>query len=557
MLEELSQSANRVSSQAASVVETIRGSNRLIQAGEVFSQASGRLAAGSGEVAQGLARLGSIGQRLEHLLLFRRSLNHLMMTVRMLRVATRMETAALRHEDGLSMLANEIDKFSRRMDANVAGFFEQASAVTRETARLAAGLDTDRRAHQERLDEAERATRTALTQTTAIMERAASLSELTARRSGEVAREVGEIVASLQYHDITRQRIEHVLKAVEEAAESLRDRPGRRWGAARAGTSSAHHIIALQVSHLEHVKAQMQASGEQIIDSLTAISQGCRSQADGLAPLAGRDAGHDGLKALEEQAATLADSLARGSLLSRRMLEATGSAAELLGKMTGALTAVRDISEELGLLAMNALVKVSRQGEHGRALAEVAQEISRLSVEPRETVNQAAREVKALLSEAEEMGALHEAALSQHDSEAQARAAEAALQGLRGLRQEVHGAVSNLAGEAEGLAYQIGAVVRGVRFHHTAVARLGESIAILKECQGDLAAGGTHAAGPQPEPGRLETLAKHYTMESERMVHKAALERKAILEHKAPPAPRGQAAAPRKDAELGSNVELF
>ena len=40
-------------------------------------------------------------------------------------------------------------------------------------------------------------------------------------RWGRISRAIGEVVSSLQFHDITRQRIEHVKEALAEVAERL------------------------------------------------------------------------------------------------------------------------------------------------------------------------------------------------------------------------------------------------------------------------------------------------------------------------------------------------
>ncbi len=560
-LESFAQAAERVSRQAQAVVEAVRTADQMARAGEVFASASGRLTACNGELVTGTERMAAIARRLEGLFRFQRPLSHLTRTVRILRVATRMETARLKDElDDLGMLADEIDQFSQRMDSHVAAFFEGAGEVGQEAARLVNQLEADRRAYKERLDGSGQATGAALEHIGAILGRAADLSEACARRTRDVVREVGEIVSSLQFHDITRQQLQHVQEALGEAVAGLRERAaaGRRHAPPLA---VVRRILVLQGNQLSQVKAEIEASGERIMGSLKGIAEGCQAHAQGLAPLVGRATQDRGLSRLEEQLATLAGVLEQGSRLSRGLLEATRAAAELLGKMKGGLVAVRSVSEELNLLALNALVKVARQGEEGRALAEVAESINRLSLEPREVVGQAAEEVRALLEEARELSTLHEAGLAENQRQAEdmARTAEEALHGLRALSAEVSGTVASLAGETGGLVSSIGGVVGTVRFHRLVSDRVEAAMRLLEECRQDLGGGAEEAAAAGA--AGLGWLARRYTMESERRVHRTVLKEPPAREvpQARPEAAVSAAEAPGGggDEELGDNVDLF
>jgi len=576
-LEDFAQAAGGMSQKAGQVVDAVGDSDQMAKANDIFVSACGRLDACNNEIVSGLSRLTAIGKRLEGIFRFQRALSHLTRTVRMLRVATRMEAVRLSDDRAeLGMLADEIDQFSQRMDGHVSGFFEQAAEVAAETTQLVGGIDVERHAYKIRLDEAEGATQSALTSITAILRQAADLSDTTSRRSKDVVREVGEIVSSLQFHDITRQQLEHIQTAIGEAVTYLKGTAGPSSVKQRLGL--ARHIIVLQQSQLNQVKEEMMNSGQRICDSLSGIAVSCQAQANDLAPMGAQDTERSSLVQLQAQMAVLAEILDQGSRLSSRMSESTRTAASLLDKMEGALHAIQSINEELNLLAMNALVKVSHQGEGGRALAEVAEAVNRLSSEPRETINRAAGEVNALLGEARDLGTIHEAALAenQQQAEAVAKAADAALQGLRRLGEEVSTAVSALATQSERLVCDINGVVGGLQFHQVVAGRVDTALAELGECAGGLAGDGAQDAqdrlaqdglahdplhdrlagawrqGAKADPATLSALEKRYTMESERRVHRAALAPEAAAAARVPAAARSA-----ESQELGDNVELF
>ncbi|RPI75717.1 MAG: hypothetical protein EHM45_14540, partial [Desulfobacteraceae bacterium] len=77
--------------------------------------------------------------------------------------------------------------------------------------------------------------------------------------SREISRQVGEIVVSIQFHDITRQQIEHIADALKDAETLLHD--SGALNAAKAGRSQimskAYSILLLQLEQLKLVIAEI------------------------------------------------------------------------------------------------------------------------------------------------------------------------------------------------------------------------------------------------------------------------------------------------------------
>jgi methyl-accepting chemotaxis protein len=560
-LEEFVQAAGRVSLQAGQIVGAIAASNDMATAASVFAQGSRRLSACNSDVASGLSRLVSIGERLERLRRLERPLAHLVRTVRMTRVATQIETARLSGgRDSLGMLADEVAKFSKNMDQHVSGFLGQVGGMSEEVARLVASLAQARLEYEMRMEEAEAATAFALSQTEAILRDASDLSRMTAKRTKNVAHDVGYIVASLQFHDITRQQLDHVQKALEEAADLVGRRGLRRPRAADA--AALRRVMRLQKAQLAQVRAAMGASSQRVAASLTDIAETCRAQAGDLTPLVDRHAKGTGLACLERQLDALREVLDQGGRLSGAMDAAITKAASLLDGMECGLLAIQGINEDLKLLAMNALVKVSRQGEAGLALAAVAEAVNRLSLAPTEVIGQAGSELRALIEEAHGLGSVHRTALldNQEQAGAIATAAAESLSGLRGLTRQVNEMVVNMAVDADLLARKMGRAAEAIGFDRLVNERIAAAVRALEGCVAGGVAGPGEGGLDDEGVLKVDALARNYTMESERRTHQAALRGDSAQGREGPgiqvnPAVAG--AAVGADDDLGDNVELF
>jgi hypothetical protein len=116
----------------------------------------------------------------------------------------------------------------------------------------------------------------------------------------------------------------------------------------------------------------------------------------------------------------------------------------------------------------------------------------------------------------------------------------------------VDGAVGRLASDSERLVYDINAVVSVVRFHRVVATRVDAALEALEEC--GLALPGSRESAQAElnlESGRLGALERHYTMESERRVHRK------VVSREAPRAAAAPATGGGGSAEFGENVELF
>ncbi len=194
--------------------------------------------------------------------------------------------------------------------------------------------------------------------------------------SGDISRLAGEVVVAIQFHDIARQKIEHIVLALRDM-EAVSDREEAVF------LGNAHKIMRLQAAQLKEVIADIRAAddksrnafgkmGDRIVDLLDDVSVFDPDGQD-----ESRIRQH--ILALHTGFGQLGTLMSRSCELEEQIRATSGSVFETAAHLSSHIDQVRGISMDLHLKALNAVVKSARLGEDGRALEVLAQEVSKLS----------------------------------------------------------------------------------------------------------------------------------------------------------------------------------
>ncbi|WP_223913322.1 methyl-accepting chemotaxis protein [Geobacter sp. AOG1] len=194
-------------------------------------------------------------------------------------------------------------------------------------------------------------------------------------RSAKIARDVSEVVVSLQFQDITRQQMEHV----SETLVTLQKRIAANGEPVTAG--EAAELCALQMAQLSNSRDELMAAINRITASLSGISQEATTtatNAHGLFRQADQ-VGHASLRDIEHGLASVvsafADNVATNGRLNDIMLAVTKA-------MTEINTFAEDIEylgSEIRLIALNAIIKAAQAGKDGAAFGVIAETVKHLS----------------------------------------------------------------------------------------------------------------------------------------------------------------------------------
>jgi len=398
-------------------------------------------------------------------------------------------------------------------------------------------------------------------------------------RSSGISRSIGDVVTSMQFHDITRQQIEHVVDAFADLDGKLAAVSGGWPAAAGAGRRMAAgltgDICALQAAHLDNAGATFASAVDNLIRSLREIAR----TADDIAGEAGRMAGavdrtgDTALSATERGLSSVIAALEESAGAGRDLAEVVRSAADTLEEMSAFVNDIDGIGIEIEMVALNAVVKAAHTGEKGAALGVLAESIQKLSADSRRQATAVADALREVRSAA---GALRSSAAPGGGDQARDPEVEQMVRDLGGLVDSLHAINGNvgqrLAGlddSARSLSADIERIVGAITAHRIVSGAIAEANRDVDEIARQARA--LAPAGRRVSEARvLEAIAQRYTMQKERKVHYSVTG----IAPDAAGAPagragragdgngggggaRGDGGEEMDEEQLGTNVELF
>jgi hypothetical protein len=373
-------------------------------------------------------------------------------------------------------------------------------------------------------------------------ERAADSAARQAEQYRDLTAAVDDLVRSIQFHDITRQQIEHVAEAL-----SLLNGEGVSRGRP-AGTRS---ILRLQASQLSGAASTFAGSVANLGRDLSRIAARVNEMSEAGRSLMGisSDEQDSFFLGMEGHFTSILKLLDACQSEHSSMRATADKLAASVREMRSPVERIRGIEIRIQRIATNAAIRACHIGEAGKALDVIAGNMERLAMESNastesvagtlETMDSAAARMAEAGSEAGESGAGQVAAAMRH-----------AVEDLHGSSERsfarVHELASlgaRLASEAEELR---GKLSVGSLMSRVAGAVLEELGRLAEESPGE------ESEADGAPSSRLETLSGRYTMQMERDVHAAAVN---ALTATAEDQPAGSLVG--AEDELGGNVELF
>ncbi|MBI5593939.1 MAG: hypothetical protein HY881_26105 [Deltaproteobacteria bacterium] len=241
-----------------------------------------------------------------------------------------------------------------------------------------------------------------------------------ATRWKRISQSIGEVVASMQFHDITRQRLEHVRDALGDVGEKLGPEVSAKadknssgpWRLfqKRAGNGSdgitglSDAIVPCQVQsvQLKDADTDMLSAVGRIIENLKRIGSEITVMAGEMRSLAGAGSQKEEsfLSDLEKKFSLLAGALASYGEINREwsasMERVTASARD----MTLYIREIDRIGIQMRMIALNAGIHAAHLGQEGAALGILAESISRLSNETSRKIDEISGTLRAVMDEA-------------------------------------------------------------------------------------------------------------------------------------------------------------
>lgn len=536
--------------------QAIDGLNGLLERMHTY------LTEAEGEIEKGAETLGSIKGLLEGINEPLTGFKKIIKALHMLGISTKIESSRLGTDDsGFKTLADDVKKLSVLIEDKSAVIMEQKDSLSRvisETLSKAAFVKTGQREHTRNiLNE----TRSELESLSAAHDSCAHSALTISERSAELSSNMGEIVTSLQFHDITRQQLEHVKEAFDDQMEKLAQLKDEE-PAFRDRAMDIRDVCELQSYQLAHAREEFRTAVESIIENLKGISSNIADMCRETREMAGaaNKTGGSFLTEMQKGLSIVTDNLSRNAEEYQDLTATMTSVGETVGDISRFVNDIEDIGTEIELIALNAQIKAAHTGDDGAALGVLAEAIQRLSVEAMQLTNSVSGALRGITSVTDML-------ITESDSETSILNMEAGnmLKDLEGLMRSFRDVNDSLTAMlldidqcVESLSNEIKVVIGGITVHErssTVVSDVADAVDVIVAKARELA--------PVAEAGKdraeLISLAKRYTMHSERKVHEAFTKSKGKggLTGHTLPEPGGLKKAVGAETELDDNIELF
>ena len=483
-----------------------------------------RYAATSGEQTERAER--RLGQLLEALDAARSRIPQFERLVQMLRIlgiSTKIESSRLSRSDiGFDTLSKNVEALAMRIRAKTDDLASLGGGLAARAQGSAARARELRAARCGRFAAALAETRASAELLASSCARGARAASAAAETTGEVAAAVGDIVTSMQFHDITRQEIEHVRAAVAEL--SFAD-------------EAAGRVCALQAAQLGNSRGRLASAVASARESFGVIGRRLTLLA-GTTGEGEAGAGEGSLERLDRSLVPVADELAADEASYGALAEVTDAVASAAEDMSRLAAEIESIGAEVGRIALNASVKAAHTGSEGAALGVLAEEIQRLATDTRRRTGELAAPLRGVAAAAEEIR-----------RDVKGAESSGAHGSGKGLGDEMRRLAANLSAfarrgggdgierDARSLAAELDAVAAGFA-GHAAVDRE------LEDVERELRRTAEACGAADLDAADLARLSARYTTGAERRVHEELVG-------------AAEGVSGGTESEFGDNVELF
>jgi hypothetical protein len=364
-----------------------------------------------------------------------------------------------------------------------------------------------------------------------------------------------KLIVSVQFHDITRQQVEHVIDVLRDLLSES--------GGASGGNSNGQHdtaaVVALQSMQLADAGAKFADSAASVVRNMDDIARHVLQMANESRALSGLSADKTTsfLLQTEGTCAAILASLSNCATSQAAIGVTGGNLASIVGRTRGPIDDIQSIGIRMRRMAMNARIRAAHLGAAGEALGVLAASMQELASDCSYRT--------ASLSEA--LGSMNDAATriawqGGSASGSQPGSPDGFLQGMRVAVRELHSSsersfaqIGQIIARSTTLCEDVAATRRSFCVGSLFTETIGRSRRMLNQI------GEEHQAGLSPRNAEalergLANSARHYTMQVERDLHEGFTKAVAGV---APVAARTEQSElpPVEVDELGENVEFF
>ncbi|MBI2418851.1 MAG: methyl-accepting chemotaxis protein [Ignavibacteriales bacterium] len=478
---------------------------------------------------------------------FRRIIKQL----KMLGISTKIETSRLGTDDkGFNTIADNVDRLAQLIDAKVSMIEAKAKLITAEIVKTTNDLlllEKEQR-HQSNL----------------IVDHTMGTLKLFEEKHNDyllktdtikndataIYTSIRNIVTSIQFHDITRQQIEHVSEALSEAQNVLTEKSGEGAEDEEYQLGKVYDICSLQSEQIVHARDEFSLAVSNIIDELYVISKSAGDILETAMKLS-EEFGKSGTSFgnIETDLLDILKALMKNSEISWRLLDSTKSVISTIEELTSSIQQIEEIGTEIELIALNARVRAAHTGANGASLGVLAEAIQKLSVDAKKQTEMSTGLLTAIGSISNTLE-MELDKFSEDNSSTQVNNTHELIKELLSNISSkgviLTGRIEDLTRMVQQLEREISHTASGIHVHEHLQMHLNDAITMLARINQEISSVTTFVSDRHRNTGHLSTK---YTMHSERLVHGkytgAVAKTRSVVKSKTP------------EEQLDDNIELF
>lgn len=439
-------------------------------------------------------------------------------------------------EELFTVVAREIVLLSRRVMEIVDKIHEQAKKAHSGQVLAHKEISGDMETFAELSLQAKQAVNNAADEIEHLMKLSLGIMEQAATRSGKISKQIGQIVMGIQFHDKMSQRMDHIVKGLEDVSILVGNRgvSEKRYAGIGENVNSIRSILTLQAEQLFKVISEINTVHENGMLAFSEISKEIEEITDNLSGSGSgekiileseNENAEDPFSALSSAVLNLKSLMGKGNDLIDKTRRTTTHASKKARMLSGYVKDVRGINVEAHLLAINATIKAAHLRDNGKTLEVLGQEMKNLSDQTNLLVGDVENNLLGLSEtleclKAEKRGTknvsskrgLYALLMNQHAQEMishKEQFKEDCLDAIR-MGAELQSAIS---GTLSGIEF-LPRLSQELLDHHKEIEEICLTLAPLEDKQNDTSM------------QAVEMLSRRYTMQDERDTHEKLLYRK-------------------------------
>ncbi|HPG41129.1 MAG TPA: hypothetical protein PLP19_10750 [bacterium] len=386
-----------------------------------------------------------------------------------------------------------------------------------------------------------------------------SINQITNENS-VISNGVGEIISSLQFHDIARQKIEHVREALQSLVQQIENSSEHVNSDKHDSVLSGKvaDVCQLQINQLNNTRIEIIQAGENLIHNETRIaliSQTMVTKTRELLESSGENDNsfcNDTEKSIEQ----IKDSLFENARINFELNNSIYQISSMSQEMADFIKDIKLIGKKITLIALNAIINAEHLNRDGAALSILAEGIQRLADVTREHILGIADNMSEITNNATELLG-GKSALEQKDTIEQV--VNEMMTDFSNLITSLHNMFAVFNDQLEKVEIKgktflsaLESSIEQITVHKTFDQVLNDSIMSLEKI---LSVTTYNGSGPDRDTKKrnVDIMNKNYTMESERKIHNSFIQVKKSSTFINPVV---QPVTASSD-QLGDNVELF